>query len=514
MSKPDPVAAIPEQEDAARQRAVLLGHDIRNTVSDITAGLQLADLSGLSAESLEQLERVRSASEQLARLSDEMLALVIGETGIDAGAHSVLALDETLHRIEARWSAQAHEKGLKFTLLPDVDLPKQIGGDTGAIERILSNLLGNAIKYTDTGEVQLQIALRARETLAWTIRDTGPGFSDGSLEKLFDLHARTPENDKPGTGLGLRIVHDLAKRIGATMEVGNHPDGGAEVTVLMPRATWAPGVALPSATKGLPDLTGQTVLVAEDNATNRLLICQMLETLGATHQTAADGQAALAMLQDNTVDLALIDIEMPRLSGLDLIRALRQSDCERARALPVLAVTAYVLSGNRAEIYDAGADGILAKPILSLESFGAAIATVQARRGVETAARPDAPQPEASELDAVRLERLLALSGAERGEELLRRLHSDFTTVRDGIENGIRDQDLALIRGQTHVLISLAGAVGATILQQQAEQMNMAAHQRDHAQLQSLAPDLLRRLQSLIACIARERGLRFGEVPP
>ncbi|WP_095590533.1 ATP-binding protein [Actibacterium ureilyticum] len=507
---PDPVAAVPEQDDTVRQRAVLLGHDIRNTVSDITAGLQLADLTGLTAEALEQLERVRSASEQLARLSDEMLALVIGETGLDSGAHSVLALDETLHRIEARWSAKAREKGLRFALQPDVDLPTQIGGDTGAIERILSNLLGNAIKYTDTGEVRLQVSLRPRETLAWTVRDTGPGFSDGALARLFDLHGRTPENDKPGTGLGLRIVHDLAKQIGATMEVGNHPDGGAEVTVLMPRATWAPGVALPSATEGLPDLTGQTVLVAEDNATNRLLICQMLDTLGADYLTAADGQAALTMLHETSADLALIDIEMPRLSGLDLIRTLRQTDCPRSQDLPILAVTAYVLSGNRAEIYDAGADGILAKPILSLEGFGAAIATVLTRRGVYPATDRAIPAREEPPLDSLQLDRLLALSGADRGAELLRRLHSDFTTVQQGIAQGIRDSDHALVRGQTHVLISLAGAVGATGLQQQAEEMNAAAHHKDNPALLDLAPDLLRRLGALIDRISGEQADRFG----
>lgn len=513
MTEPDPVTGLSEQEDTARQRAVLLGHDIRNTVSDITAGLQLADLSNLSQASAAQLERVRSASEQLARLSDEMLALVIGETGIDTGENAVLLLDETLQRIDARWSAQAREKGLKFKLLCDADLPAKIGGDTGAIERILSNLLGNAIKYTDSGEVCLQVALHPRETLAWTIRDTGPGFSDGALARLFDLHGRSPENEKPGTGLGLHIVHELTKRIGATMEVGNHPAGGAEVTVLMPRAAWAPGVALPSATKGLPDLSGQTVLVAEDNATNRLLICQMLETLGATYLTAEDGQAALAKLEQNQFDLALVDIEMPRLSGLDLIRTLRNAPCSQAQILPVLAVTAYVLSGNRAEIYDAGADGILAKPILSIESFGAAIATVMARRGTRQDDASDLPSPDDDVLDPVQLERLLALSGASRGAELLRRLQSDFLSVQEGIETGLRDADTALIRGQTHVLISLAGAVGSTVLQQQAQQMNMAAHQKDQDELRQYAPELMSRLSDLINRIARERADRFSEVP-
>ena len=354
----------------------------------------------------------------------------------------------------------------------------------------------------------MQVALRARETLAWTVRDTGPGFSDGAMERLFNLHGRSPENDKPGSGLGLRIVHDLAKQIGASMEVHNHPDGGAEVTVLMPRAAWAPGVALPSVIDGLPDLSGQTVLVAEDNATNRLLICQMLETMGATYLTAADGQAALRLLQHDEADLALIDIEMPRLSGLDLIRAIRRRERDAPQSLPVLAVTAYVLSGNRAEIYDAGADGILAKPILSLEAFGAAIHAVLQRHNAPTAAATETAAGTAP-LNAIHLDRLMALAGADNGAELLRRLHNDFETVQTGIQKGLSDTDHALIRGQTHVLISLAGAVGADCLQQQAERMNTAAHRKDDTVLRQLAPDLLRGIDGALARITAEHATRF-----
>ena len=132
-----------------RERAVLLGHDIRNAVTDILGGLALADLEPLDAASRQQLVRVRSASEQLARLTDEVLALVNGdpEAVEPAGADkTTLRLKPFLSDIEARWSAHAREKGLRFALELGPDLPREIGTNRGALERILANLIGNAMK--------------------------------------------------------------------------------------------------------------------------------------------------------------------------------------------------------------------------------------------------------------------------------------------------------------------------------------------------------------------------------
>lgn len=496
-----------EQETKARQRAMLIGHDIRNAVGDIIGGLELTETTNLPKASQQQLARARSASEQLARLTDEMLALILGETIAGAQDPRQLNLDDMLGRLRARWQGHAQEKKLKFRVERSADLPDEIGCEHTAIERILTNLIGNAMKYTDQGCVTLGVCMRAQETLCWTVRDTGPGFSSGALERLFEFNAQPPDNAKPGSGLGLSIVRDLAESIGAHIEVRNLTEGGASVSVLLPRIAWAPGVALPSAAQGLPDLSGYRVLLAEDSPTVSLMTQQMLETLGATCLSANDGIEALEILRDYRVDLALIDIEMPRLSGLDLIKAMREPGSGH-ETLPTLAITAYVLSANRAEIYEAGANGILAKPVLSIEAFGAAIRNVLRRRAIDTT--PVSRPAPAAAPGRLHLDRLLALAGEDQGPELLQRLIADFTHVRDGLSESHIRNDFPTVRARTHILISLAGAIGATTLQDLAEQMNALAHRKDSGELHHIGPKVEQGLAEVLIFLTQEQSNRFG----
>ncbi len=503
-----------KDETQLRDRAALLGHDIRNAVSDIMGGLKLADLSALDPNSKQQLDRVRSASEQLARLTDEILALATGEV-VDTPQHprQVLKLSPLLEEWNARWSAHAHETGIVFNLSRGEDLPANIGADRNALDRILANLIGNAIKYGEHGNVTLSISMQARETLTFRVRDHGPGFSDAALARLFEFRARTPENSKPGSGMGLHIVRNLTESIGGHMEVGNHPGGGAEITILLPAIAWAPGVSNPSNPAYLPNLTGKCVLLAEDNPTNQLLIRQMIETLGADCRVASDGEEALELLKSHHFNLALVDIEMPRLSGLDLIRVMRQFDndvCE----LPVLAVTAYVLSANRDGIYEAGADGILAKPILSLEAFGEAIHGVLDKHEKGGASRSHRHQTLGPPLNNLHLDRLLALAGAEGGQELLQRLIQDFETVRQGIADSLQTNNYPKLRARTHVLISLAGAIGADGLQHDASALNTAAQEKDTTTCHTLGPQAVRRITAASDRLREEYANRFGGLAP
>lgn len=494
---------------ARRDRAELLGHDIRNAVSDILGGLALADLRPLDTASRQQLIRVRSASEQLARLADEALALVNGDSPPPPDNQISICFEALLDAIEARWSAHAAERGMAFALHRGVDLPDSIGVEKGGLERILANIIGNAMKYAQQGTVSLHVKLEAQETLSFCVHDEGPGFSDNALARLFERNARSPENVQPGSGLGLHIVRDLTDQIRGQMTVGNLDQGGATVCIRLPRPAWAPGLPGQATSVELPDLTGKCVLVAEDNLTNQLLVRRMLETLGADCHIASDGQEALDLLGAHHFNMALVDIEMPRLSGLDLIRALRANETGDAR-LPVLAITAYVLSANRAEIYDAGADGILAKPIMSLESFGQAIAGVLQKHQI-----PPAPAavgaPGDTLFSALHLDRLLALAGTDGGRELLSRLRQDFDAVRRGLESGLESGDFPLLRARTHVLISLAGAIGAEQLQERATAINTAAHGSDLDNARALGPGVVMDLKQLDALLSCEFNQRYGQ---
>ena len=230
------------------------------------------------------------------------------------------------------------------------------------LDRILGNLIANAMKFTDAGEVSLKVGVKDG-TLQFCVRDEGQGFSDPALERLFLPGGRPADERRPGSGLGLHISKELAGRLGGTLSVRNREIRGACVSLAIPAGAWE----CRETPVAPPDLSGLTILVAEDNETNQILVRQMLEGMGARMVLARDGQEALDLLAQTPVDIALIDIEMPRLSGIEVMQRLR------ARAgfdTPLIALTAYVMRENREAIYAAGADGVIAKPIGSVASFG------------------------------------------------------------------------------------------------------------------------------------------------
>jgi CheY-like chemotaxis protein len=220
----------------------------------------------------------------------------------------------------------------------------------------------------------------------------------------------------------------------------------------------------------------------------------------------ADGAAAIEALSAQDFDIALIDIEMPRVSGLQVMKAVRARPDAIAR-MPLVALTAYVLRDNREAIYAAGADGIIGKPIASADAFGRAI--------LRHAGRPAGlPEPDdvlstggvdpglGQKMDEDRLEALLDIAGPEGGQELLARLDEDLCSVRTRLVDGVAARDVAAIREQTHILIALAGAVGADRLSGLAEVLNVAAKRGRLGDLSALHAPLLADLDDLMALVS------------
>jgi two-component system, OmpR family, aerobic respiration control sensor histidine kinase ArcB len=284
----------------------LLGHDLRAAVSDIIGGLRLIDQEEMDAAARLQLERVRTASETLARLLEEAMANIFGDEAVVVAQPSNVQLERFLYDVEMRWSGRASEKGLRLEFQRDADLPQILKVDRVALDRILSNILSNAIKYTDTGTIRVDISSCVAGALRISITDQGPGFSAEALARLFQYRGRPDDTGKPGQGLGMHITKNLSELIGATISVDNPASGGACVTLELPPAVLSNAQA--GAQPELPDLSRIKVLVAEDSATNQLLIGQMLSTMGAEFEIAADGVQALNWLEREDFDLALIDI--------------------------------------------------------------------------------------------------------------------------------------------------------------------------------------------------------------
>lgn len=512
----------------AKSSIELFSHDIRSAVSDVVSGLRLVDFSRLDPATAAQLQRVSTAGESLARLLESALQQ-FGEGAM--AAREPVPLLAVLRNLERRWSGHATERSMALRIDIAADLPTVLHLDAGALDRVLANLLSNAFKYADWGEVLLSVDMRTGDELRFRVRDQGPGFSDAALARLFERGGRPGGQTRPGSGLGLHIAKEVATRLGGQLQVSNAREGGAEVTLLLPRPAWAwrpasgGDAASAAAPPPLPDLSGLTALVAEDNPTNQLLFTQMLDHLGAAWKLAPDGAEALRLLSGGGFDFALVDIDMPELSGTEVIARTRALNGE-TRLIPMLAVTAYVLQEHRERIYAAGADGILAKPVGSLAAFGQSIATLMLRtRGhapeqIEPNPPPSAAQQRGAEGDQPdfcleRLDRLISISGDDGGREFLTRLHADLCRSRAALIEAGAAGNADEIRAQTHVIISLSGAVGALPLQDLANLANAAAHRSEPSE--SLARTLTEidsRMAGLIAAIAAEMAARFGPDQP
>ncbi|MEM8992269.1 MAG: response regulator [Pseudomonadota bacterium] len=234
-------------------------------------------------------------------------------------------------------------------------------------------------------------------------------------------------------------------------------------------------------------LSGLRILLAEDNATNQMVAMQMLESLGATVTLAVDGVEAVALVGQDSFDVLLVDIEMPRLSGIEMIRQVR-GETGPVAGTPMLALTAFVMREHRDAIAAAGADGVISKPILSIERFGEEIlAGMRARQAKNRAgglAEPGAAVDQegggqAPVIDETAFRGLVDAVGTAALGELLSKVEIDVRAAGQRMCGAMAAGDHAELRSATHILISVLGAIGATRMEALAREMNEAAHAGD-----------------------------------
>ncbi len=483
----------------SRLQWALVNHDLRSAVSDIIGGLRLVDHGGLSSETLVQLERVRTSAEQMARLLDDVLQAqetvhALGEAG--AAAASVnLNLERYLSDLRLRWSGHAHERGLEFRLESDDDLPSVILTDRIALDRILTNALSNAMKFSADGTIVLSVSREEAGALVFAVSDQGSGFAEQALERLFERDSRPEDAPVAGNGLGLFISRQLADRMGGTLEAHNLRDGGALIRLSLPAANWQKSEAQ-GAGGGNCDLSDLKILVAEDNETLQLLACQMLRAMGAEYELATNGVEALEWLHRENFDLMLLDIEMPRMSGLDVMKTVRRMPPPLCH-MPIVAMTAFALNCDRQTIYAAGADGLLAKPLPGAAAFGSAIRMHRDRALAKPAAEPLAR----TVLDRLRFDELLEQTPVERRAELLTRLRSDLKRSLNALTNVAGPNKRNDLRTTSHVLIAVTGAIGATRAYSAAQALNLSAHHDDCATVGQHRAEAIAALRELVPAI-------------
>jgi CheY-like chemotaxis protein len=270
---------------------------------------------------------------------------------------------------------QARRKNLPLRSTIHPEVPGRIRGDEVRLRQILVNLVGNAIKFTQQGEISVAVE-PGEGCLHFVVADTGIGIPAEKQKIVFAPFEQADSSTTRrygGTGLGLAIAARLVHLMGGRIWVESpwrHPDSGAEIAgsafhftaifagVRARECPVAPATAVP---QGTDDTRPLKILVAEDNAVNLLLVQRLLEKRGHTVLTAGDGQQVLAILERQLVDLVLMDVQMPIMDGLEATAEIRRH--ETTAHLPVIALTAHAMSGDRKRCLAAGMDAYITKPI-------------------------------------------------------------------------------------------------------------------------------------------------------
>jgi signal transduction histidine kinase/ActR/RegA family two-component response regulator len=389
-----------EARDAAEAANVLksqflanMSHEIRTPLNGVLAMAQIMDMGDLSPVQRERLDVVRQSGEALLAILNDVLDLSKIEAGKMELEMADLDLADLAKHVEAAYAEPAARKGLQLVVDLHESATGRRRGDAGRLRQIASNLVSNAVKFTDRGEVRLTLMGETlqegtgagRDMLHMVVTDTGIGIPAEKVPLLFQKFSQVDSSTTRkfgGTGLGLAICRELAGLMGGKIWVESQQGEGSAFHLLapLPKAHMAPLTkARPKADETLPGVSrALRVLAAEDNATNQLVLRTIMQTFGVDLTMVGDGRQAVDAWAGADFDLILMDIQMPVMDGVAATRAIREAEQTGARSrIPIIALSANAMTHQVKEYLGAGMDMHVAKPI-ELSKLHAALRTVTA----------------------------------------------------------------------------------------------------------------------------------------
>jgi len=367
-----------EMANQAKSRFLAnMSHEIRTPMNAIFGLVELCLNNHLDAKQRDYLERVESASRSLMTIIDDILDFSKMEAGKMQLEAIPFQLEEMLDQVYSTMSELGRRKNIRL-LHPVCDSQNQaVVGDPQRLRQVLINLIGNAIKFTDHGEVKISINELSRSPaqicLQFNIMDTGIGMSQEQQQKLFQAFSQcdnTVTRNYGGTGLGLIISKQLIEQMGGAIKVSSRENAGStfSFTVMLgiAEANAVPQTRRPMQydldNRGMQAILGARVLLVEDNEVNRIVALELLAEARLQVDIAENGEIALKKLAEHRYDCVLMDIQMPVMDGCRATQLLRS--LEGCKHLPVIAMTANAMQDDRNKCLEAGMDDFISKPIL------------------------------------------------------------------------------------------------------------------------------------------------------
>lgn len=499
-------------EEANRMKSAFLAnmsHDMRTPLTGILGMVEMLADCGDAGERRRACGYLRESARTLLEMVTDVTDYAVLDAGQLRLQPHVFAVRPALARCLELFHPACAAKGLALHMNVAPDVPEWLRGDDFRLRQALGNLVGNAIKFTESGYVSVRVTAVAPESggkssilLHCTVRDTGPGVSPEDREKIFERFERgCAARESAGTGLGLAIAREIARRMGGDILLEDAAGASASfvLTARLERSRApedaadheGPGAALPAG--------DGRVLLAEDNAVNAYFFRRVLSEAGYQVTVAADGSSVLRSLREQPVDVVLLDLRMPAPDGLEVARRIRQGEAEVPVDLPIIALTASLYEEEQRALTRLDITERLLKPIrpetllrsvarglrrcdpdgvIDIHTSAGGEARAGARAAGERAAYPEKAAREEGNV----FDRAAALDGLDGEEELLHRLCAMFRqelpaqvrAVRAATESGER-------RRLAHAVKNSAGTLGLNVLRTAAARLERAVARGEEA---------------------------------
>jgi len=357
-----------------------MSHEIRTPMNGVLGMAQLLQNSDLAPAQRQQVDTLIRSGELLMVILGDILDLSkidAGQMEIAKGPTDIRAL---LAEMEAFWAPTAAERGLALSVEVGLEVPPHVALDARRVRQVLFNLAGNALKFTREGGVSVTLDVEPGDRLVFAVSDTGVGIAADDLPRLFDIFTQADASDMrrfAGAGLGLAICRQLSALMGGEVTVESTLGQGSTFRLALPmEITAAPEPAqLQAQAIGADEAPALSILAADDNPTNLLVLEQLLGAMGFVIRKANGGREALEALTSQSFDLVLMDIQMPEMTGIDVLQALRAQPGPN-RETPLIAVTADAMTLGAERYAELGFAGYVTKPVQVQNLVSAMMAAV------------------------------------------------------------------------------------------------------------------------------------------
>ncbi|EEW3859362.1 aerobic respiration two-component sensor histidine kinase ArcB [Shigella dysenteriae] len=462
-------------ERASRDKTTFIStisHELRTPLNGIVGLSRILLDTELTAEQEKYLKTIHVSAVTLGNIFNDIIDMDKMERRKVQLDNQPVDFTSLLADLENLSALQAQQKGLRFNLEPTLPLPHQVITDGTRLRQILWNLISNAVKFTQQGQVTVRVRYDEGDMLHFEVEDSGIGIPQDELDKIFAMYYQVKDSHggKPatGTGIGLAVSRRLAKNMGGDITVTSEQGKGSTFTLTIHAPSVAEEVDDAFDEDDMP-LPALNVLLVEDIELNVIVARSVLEKLGNSVDVAMTGKAALEMFKPGEYDLVLLDIQLPDMTGLDISRELTKR-YPREDLPPLVALTANVLK-DKQEYLNAGMDDVLSKP-LSVPALTAMIKKFwDTQDDEESTVTTEENSKSEALLDIPMLEQYLELVGPKLitdGLAVFEKMMPGYVSV---LESNLTAQDKKGIVEEGHKIKGAAGSVGLRHLQQLGQQI-------------------------------------------